>query len=125
LKTIVHNDDARSGRTCECRSGDAVTRDDGGREPRQENRFVADIGGPMQRRVDAHRAGQSTAIASAQKERTLMGGMEELGHGEGRGSFAGAADGEIAQTNDREAGLPPSRLHAQSRRGAVKCGQRG
>jgi hypothetical protein len=51
-----------------------------------------------------------------------MGGMEELGHGESRGSFAGAADGEIAQTNDREAGLPPSRLHAQSRRGAVKCG---
>jgi hypothetical protein len=57
LKTIVHNDDARSGGTCECRSGDAVTRDDGGREPRQENRFVADIGGPMQRRVDAHRTG--------------------------------------------------------------------
>ena len=65
LKTIIHDDDARSGGTCECRSGDAVARDDGGREPRQKNRFVADIGGSMQRWVDAHRAGQSTAIAAA------------------------------------------------------------
>jgi len=41
-----------------------------------------------------------------------MGGMEELGHGESRRSFAGAADGEIAQTNNRQAGLPAARLHA-------------
>src|SRR3974377_64592 len=61
--------------------GPGAARAGGGGEPRQENRFVADIGGSMQRRVDAHRAGQSTAIASAQKERTLMGGMEKLGHG--------------------------------------------
>ena len=31
LKTIIHNDDARSGGTCQCRSSDAVARDDGRR----------------------------------------------------------------------------------------------
>lgn len=57
LKTVIHDDNARSGGTCECRSSDAVTRDDGGCEPRQQHRFIADIGGPVQRRVDAQRAG--------------------------------------------------------------------
>jgi hypothetical protein len=125
LKTIIHHNDACSGGTCECRSGDAVARDDGGREPRQEHWFVADVGSPMQRRIDAHRAGQSTAIASTQKERTLMGGMEELGYGESRRSFAGAADREITQANNRQAGLLPWRPHSPSRHGAVKCSQRG
>jgi uncharacterized membrane protein len=54
-----------------------------------------------------------------------MGGVEELGYGESRRSFASAADGEIAQANNRQAGLPASRPHAQSRHGAVKCSQRG
>ncbi|HEX8808084.1 MAG TPA: hypothetical protein VF760_03725, partial [Xanthobacteraceae bacterium] len=56
LKTIIHHDDARSGGTREGCSGDAIARDDGWREARQQNRFVTDIGGLVQRRVDAHRA---------------------------------------------------------------------
>src|SRR5262245_8461771 len=69
LKAIIHNDDACSGGTCECRSSDAVARAHGRGKPRQENRFTADIGSPVQRRIDAHRTGQATAIAAAQKDR--------------------------------------------------------
>jgi hypothetical protein len=54
-----------------------------------------------------------------------MGGMEKLRHCESRWSFAGTTDGEISQANNRHAGFPPSRSHAQCRRGAVKSSQRG
>ena len=54
-----------------------------------------------------------------------MSGMEELRHGESRRGFAGAADGEITQADNRQAGFPPSCLHAQSSDGAVKRSQRG
>jgi hypothetical protein len=50
--------------------------------------------------------------------------VEELGYGESRRSFAGAADGEIAQTNNRQAGWSSSCVHPQCRRGAIKCGER-
>jgi hypothetical protein len=96
LKPVIHNDDARSGGSCEFRSGDAITGDDGGGKARQQNRFIANIPGTVQRGADAHRAGEPPAITAAQKERTLVGGMEKLRQRESRRSFAGAADGEIA-----------------------------
>ena len=39
--------------------------------------------------------------------------------------FARAADGEIADANNRHAGLPSARPHAQSRHGTIDRTQRG
>jgi hypothetical protein len=53
-----------------------------------------------------------------------MGGMEKLRHSQSRRSFAGAANGEIAQADYRQPGLPRWRPHAQPRRRAVERCQR-
>ncbi len=75
-----------------------------GRKPRQQQRLVANIGGMMDRRVDAYRSGEPAAIAAAEEERPLMRGEQKCGNRERRRRLAGAADGEIAETNDRQAG---------------------
>jgi hypothetical protein len=51
--------------------------------------------------------------------------MQKLRHRQRGRSFAGAADGEIAQANNWQAGLPPRRPHPQPRHSAIKRGQRG
>jgi len=124
LKTVVHNDDARSGGGCEFCSRDSIAGDDRRGKARQQKRLVADIGSAMDRRIDADRASEPPAIAAAQKERALAGGVEELRDRQSRRSFPGPADGEIAQADNWQAGVPGSRPHAQSRHGAVNRCQR-
>src|SRR6185437_9956690 len=101
LKAIIHDDDTRSSGDRESRSGEAIAGDDGRGKPRQQNRFIADIASAMQGGVDAHRAGEPPAITAGQKEWTLAGGMEKLRHRQSCRSFAGAANGEIAEANNR------------------------
>ena len=48
--------DAGAGRARGVRAGDAVARHDGRREPRQQQRLVADVGRAVTRRIDPHRA---------------------------------------------------------------------
>ena len=43
LQAVVHHHDAGAGELREFRAGDAVARDDGGREPGQQQRLVADV----------------------------------------------------------------------------------
>ena len=47
LEAVVHHDRAGAGRARGVRAGDAVARHDGGREPRQQQRLVADLGRAM------------------------------------------------------------------------------
>jgi len=44
LQSVVHHDDARAGELRKLRAGAAIARDDGRRQPRQQQRLVADIG---------------------------------------------------------------------------------
>ena len=104
LQSVVHHDDVGAGELRQFRAGDAVARDDSGRKPRQQQRLVADVGGAMDRRIDPHRSGKPPAIAAAQKERPRMGGVQELRDRDRGRRLAGAADGEIAEANDRQAG---------------------
>ena len=59
MESVVHHDDAGAGELGEFRAGEAVARDDGRRQPGQEQRLVADIGGVMDRRIDAHGSGEA------------------------------------------------------------------
>ena len=43
LQAVVHHHDARAGELREFRAGDAVARHDGGREPCQQQRLIADV----------------------------------------------------------------------------------
>ena len=61
----------------------------------------------MGRGINAYGAGQSPAVASAQKERPLVRAQEELCHRERSRRLAGAADREIAETDDWNAGVLP------------------
>ena len=72
LESVVHDDDAGAGGARQAGAGDAVAGDDGRRKPRQHQRLVADVGRVMKRRIDAHRSGESAAIAAAEKKRPLV-----------------------------------------------------
>ena len=65
LQPVIHYDDAGAGELREFCAGDTVARDDGGRKPGEEERLVADVTGPMDRRIDAHGPGKLAAIAAA------------------------------------------------------------
>ena len=79
----------------------------------------------MQGWVNPDRAGELSAIAAAQKKRALMRGMQELRHRKSRRSFAAAADGKVAQADNRQAGVPAAAPHPQTCYRAVERSQRG
>jgi hypothetical protein len=54
-----------------------------------------------------------------------MRGVKKLCHGERRRRLARAADGKIADADNRHAGLPSPRPHAQCRHGTIDRTQRG
>ena len=105
LKAVVHHDHARAVASRGFGAGQAVARDDGRRQARQEQRFVTD----SRRRngshgIDAHRTDQTAAIAAA-SERTGVRARRARSRPtvERRRRLAGAADGEVAEANDRDA----------------------
>src|SRR6202023_2069952 len=70
LESVVHDDDTSAAGTRRAGAGDSVAGDDGGRKSRQHQRLVADIGGMMKRRGDAHPSGELAALAAAEKKKT-------------------------------------------------------
>ena len=80
----------------------------------------------MQRRIGAHRTGKLAAIAAAEKERPFVRGEQKLRDRDRRRRFAGAADGEIAETDDRRTPAElPGRLQAHACHGAIEGGKKG
>ena len=104
LKSVIHDDDGRPRRHCRLRTLRAITRHDGRRRTRQQQRLVADIGGAMLQRIDPHRAGEPPAIAAREEDRCFTGGREHARDGQRRRCLAGATDGWIADADDRHAG---------------------
>ena len=125
LKAVVHNDHGRSVPPRGFGSCHAITRYDGWRKPRQQQRLVAHGGGRMPRRIDPHRPGQASAIAARQEIRTFVRGEEEASDLERCRRFAGAADGEVAQANHRHAGSPASRAACAALPPFRRCRRRG
>jgi len=123
LQPVVHHDDAGAGELREFRAGDAVARDDGRSETSQQQRFVADLRGVVDRRIDAHRAGKPSAVAAAEEEWPLARREEEMGDRKRSRRLAGAADGEVAEANHRHTGAAAVRLHAHGRHRAIDRGQ--
>src|SRR6476660_6186681 len=78
----------------------------------------------MRRRNDAHRSAQTPAVAAGQKEWALACGEEKARHRDRRRRLAGAADGEIAETDDRHAGTLPLGVHAPGSNSAVQPRER-
>ncbi len=123
LKSVVHHDDAGAAHPRGLRALEAVARDDGRREPRQQQRLVTDLGGGMDRRVDPHRAAQASAIAAAEKVGVRVRGQKEPRYRESRRRLAGAADREVAEADDRNADAAAGRIHPPRRDRAVDAGE--
>src|SRR5579862_1354821 len=77
----------------------------------------------MKRRIDAHRSGEFSAIAAAEKERPLMRRKQKMRYQKRRRRLAGAAGGEIAEADHRHAGRLALRLNARPRHRAINRGQ--
>src|ERR1700722_17012529 len=77
----------------------------------------------MKRRIDAHRPGEFAAIAAAEKKRPLVCRKQKMRHCERRRRLAGAAGGEIAEADHRDAGRLTLRLNASPRHRAINGGQ--
>jgi hypothetical protein len=67
----------------------------------------------MDRGIDAERSGKLPAIAAREKKRSFMRGMQKVRYRKRRWCLAGAADGEIAETDDRHAGATSAQMHAR------------
>ena len=103
LKTVVHHNRIRAVTLRGAGAREAVARDNGRRKFGQEQRLVADVGGAMNRTIDAHRTGETAAITASQKEWAFVLGKQKPPDGERRRRLAGAADREVAHANDRDA----------------------
>ena len=104
LQAVVHDDDAGALRLRQRGAGDAVARDDGRRRAREQQRLVADLGRAVRVRLDPFRSGDAAAIAAGEEEHVLAGRGQHLRDGDGGRRLAGAAEGEIADADDRHAG---------------------
>ena len=117
LEAVVHDDDAGAGRDRRLRALHAVARNDGRRGARQQQRLVADVGGAMLRRIDPHRAGEPPAIAAGEEHRPSRRRPASIARHRQRGRrLAGAADGRIADADDRHAGASRRCAPADARR---------
>ena len=102
----------------------AIARDNGRRQPREQKRLVADGGGGMHGGIDTNRPGQAPAIAAAQEEQALVRGEKNVPHRERGRRLARAADGRIADADDRHSDAAPLRAHAQRRHRPVDAAER-
>ncbi len=119
LKAVVHDDHGGAVLPRGFRARDAIARHDGGGKASQQQRLIADGGGGVSRRIDTHRSGQASAIAARQEKRPFVRGEKKSSDLQRCGSFAGAADRQVAEADHRHAGAPPSRAHARRCRHAV------
>src|SRR5580704_19466139 len=78
----------------------------------------------MKRRIDAHRSGEFSAIAAAEKKRPLVHRKQKMRHSQRRRSLAGAAGREIAEADHRHARRLALRLNAAPRHRAINGGKR-
>ena len=101
LIAVVHHHDVGPRRHREARGLDPVGADPGGRNAGQQNRFVADFAGAVVG-IDPQGARGAAAVAAGEDVRVAAMSFEVTRHGEGRGRLAGAAHGDVAQTDDRD-----------------------
>ncbi len=107
LEAVVHDDQvAALGDQPSC-AFDALAGDDGQRMMRDQQRLVADIFGAVVGGVDHGRAVHAAAITTAEDTRLQPPGLGGLGKRDNGGRLAGAADGKIADADDRHRHLLP------------------
>ena len=130
LPAVVHDDGVGSGPRRRRGARRAIMGDDGGGDAGEQQRFVADRVGGLP--VDPHRTGKLSAIAAREKERAVARRDENMGGGDGGRRLAAAADGEIADAQDRHARPPapaapsaaPRRSHRRRRPGRAAARRR-
>src|SRR5215471_2397002 len=66
LKSVVHDDHVRAARDRSGSAADPVARHDGWRDSGEQQRFIADVGGPV-RRPNAHWAGECAAVTAREE----------------------------------------------------------
>ncbi len=124
LEAVVHHDRARPRRARRVRAGGTVACNDGRREPGEQQRLVADIGGSVLRWVDPHRARERAAVAAAEHNRPPSGPGQNLRDRNRRRRLAGAAQGQVADTDDGDAGGASRLGHPPCRDRSVSGSQR-
>jgi hypothetical protein len=101
LQPVVHDDAVRALGGGEARARDAIARDDGGRDAREQERLVAGVGGGVARGIDAQRPGERAAMAAAEEEGAAARREQDAGGGDGDRRLARAARGQVADAQDR------------------------
>src|SRR5436189_155474 len=81
----------------------SIARRDRGRDPREQERLVADLDRRVSRRIDQLRAGKPSAVAAAQEGRALARRNQKPGERNRGRRLAGAADSRIADAQHRNA----------------------
>ena len=123
LPAVVHDDGVGSGLRRRRGARRAIMGDDGGGDAGEQQRLVADIGGGL--RVDPHRPGEPSAIAAREKERAVACPDENMRDSDGGRRLAAAADGEVADAQDRHGGPMPRLRHPPCRDQAIGGAGRG
>jgi hypothetical protein len=124
LQAVVHDDDAGALCLRQPGAGDAVARDDGRRRACEQQRLVADLVRGVRVRLDSLRPGDAAAITAGEEEYVFAGRGQHLRDGDGGRRLAGAAEGEIADADDRHAGADAPVSHATRCHHSVARGQR-
>ncbi len=105
---VVHDHHLGSGRRRRHRACGAVARDPCGEGLGQHQGLVADIAGGVDEGIDPHRVAQPPAVAPRERvglDAPVGQPAQDLGR---YGRLAGAAQGEVADADHRDAGVEPS-----------------
>ena len=103
LESVVHHHRRRTGRLGGPAGRGAVAPDPDGRECREEQRLVADLGGAVPALVDPHRPRQAPAVAARDDMHRHAARPQPLDDRDRRRGLAGAAGGQVADADHRHA----------------------
>jgi hypothetical protein len=119
LEPVVHDDDVDVFIHKAASTGGAITRDDGGRDGRKQERLVTDFDRGVDRWIDKDRRLRGAAVPGGQQAGLEPPAPRHAGERDGCRGLAGAANDEIADANHSHRGAIGRRLCHAPRGGAA------